>query len=170
MTIAAIMPQLQRAQAMLQAGQAPQAWMVLAPLRHAIDGEGQALRLYALTAQAVGRIDEAASALERIAGLEKEPPEILGALADMLGNAGRHDEALGWWTRMAESHPEIADAHLNRAVTAANAGRHDAAIGGNRRREEVAVRRRLRTRRCRRPGAGAHPPQPGGRLARRLPA
>ena len=87
------MPQLQRAQALLQAGQAAQAWLLLAPLRAAIDGHGQALRLYALVAQAAGRIDEAIAALKRIAALEGQPADILGAIADTYGRAGRHAEA-----------------------------------------------------------------------------
>lgn len=122
------MPQLQRAQAMLQAGQVAQAWLLLAPMRAAIDRNGQALRLYVLAAQQAGRIDDAASALKRIAVLEGDPPEILGAHADMLGKAGRLDEALGHWGTLVSRHPELADAHLNRAVTAANAGRHELAV------------------------------------------
>ena len=128
MNIAVIMPQLQRAQAMLQSGQAAQAWLLLAPLRSAIDRHGQALRLYALVAQQVGRTDDAADALKRIAGLEGNPPEILGALADLLDKAGRHAEALTHWDHLVALHPELADAHLNRAITAANAGKHDRAI------------------------------------------
>ena len=128
MNIADLMPQLQRAQAMLQSGQAAQAWLLLAPLRAAIDRHGQALRLYALIAQQVGRIEDAADALKRIAALEHNPPEILGALADLLGKAGRHEEALACWDRLVARHPELADAHLNRAITAANAGKHDLAI------------------------------------------
>ena len=128
MNIDAIMPQLQRAQAMLQSGQAAQAWLLVAPLRTAINGHGQALRLYALLAQQVGRIDDAASALKRIAELEGNPPEILGALADMLGKAGRHGEALTFWDRLVALHPDIADAHLNRAIAASDAGRPDLAV------------------------------------------
>jgi len=128
MNIAAIMPQLQRAQALLQAGQAAQAWLLLAPIRAAIDGNGQALRLYALVAQGVGRVDDAAGALTRIASLEGDPPEMIGALADMLGRAGRHDEALRHWDRLVARRPDLADAHLNRAVTASNAGKHELAI------------------------------------------
>jgi len=128
MTVATIMPQLQRAQAMLQGGQAAQAWLLLAPLKAAIDRNGQALRLYALVAQGVGRIDDAAWALQRIAALEGDPPEIVGALADMLGTAGRHGEALVHWDRLVALHPGLSDAHLNRAIAAANAGRHDLAV------------------------------------------
>lgn len=93
-----------------------------------MDSHGQALRLYALAAQSAGRIDEAASALKRVLELDKEPPEILGALADMLGQAGRHDEALVHWDRLVALYPELADAHLNRAITAADAGQHELAI------------------------------------------
>jgi tetratricopeptide (TPR) repeat protein len=128
MITADIMPQLQRAQAMLQAGQAAQAWLLLAPMRQAIDRHGQALRLYALVAQAAGRIDDADSALKRILELEGTPPEILGGLADMLEKAGRHAEALVHWDRLVALRPDLVDAHLNRAVTAANAGAHDLAV------------------------------------------
>ena len=91
------MPQLQRAQLLQQQGRIGEAWSALAPLRSAINGHGQALRLYALVAQSAGRIDDAVGAMERIAVLERDPPEIIGALADMLGQAGRHADALGWW-------------------------------------------------------------------------
>src|SRR4249919_1198186 len=122
MTSATVLPQLQRAQAMLQAGQVAQAWLLLAPLRAQVDADGQALRLYTLVAQQAGRIDDAAEALKRMAAIEGEPPEILGALADMLGGAGRHREALKYWDRLVADHPQFADAHLNRAITAASAG------------------------------------------------
>lgn len=124
----AILATLQRGQAMLQAGQAAQAWLLIAPLRAAIDTHGQALRLYALVAQQVGRIDEAASSLERILALEGNPPEILGALADLLGDAQRHEAALGYWDQLVAIRPDLADAHLNRAVTAAKAGQHQLAV------------------------------------------
>jgi tetratricopeptide (TPR) repeat protein len=126
--LSAIMPQLQRAQLLHQQGRVGEAWALLAPLRAAIDHQGQALRLFALVAGAAGRTEEAIGALERIAALERDPPEIVGALADLLGKAGRHDEALEHWDRLVAGHPQIADAHLNRAVTAANAGRHDASL------------------------------------------
>jgi tetratricopeptide (TPR) repeat protein len=126
--LSSLMPQLQRAQALLQGGQGAQAWLVMAPLRAAIDGNGQALRLFALVAQSAGRIDEAIGALKRIAALEGNPPEIVGALADMLGKAGRHRDALAEWDRLVALHPDLPDAHLNRAVTAANAGLQDVAI------------------------------------------
>ncbi|HJS41099.1 MAG TPA: hypothetical protein VJ763_06815, partial [Sphingomicrobium sp.] len=115
-TLASIMPQLQRAQMLQQQGRIGEAWTVLAPLRSAIDGHGQALRLYALVAQSAGRIDDTISALKRIAVLERDPPEIIGALADMLGQAGRHSEALPLWDKLVARHPELADAHLNRAI------------------------------------------------------
>ena len=115
------MPQLQRAQLLQQQGRIGEAWSALAPLRSAIDGHGQALRLYALVAQSASRIDDAVGAMERIAVLERDPPEIIGALADMLGQAGRHAEALPLWDQLVARHPELADAHLNRAITAANA-------------------------------------------------
>ena len=128
MNIATIMPQLQRAQAMLQAGQAAQAWLLLAPLRPAIDGHGQALRLYALVAQEVGRTDDAIDALLRIAALEGSPADILGAIADTYDRAGRHEDAYAAWSGLVANHPQIADAHLNRSIAAANAGWHDMAI------------------------------------------
>lgn len=130
MTIAlsSIMPQLQRAQAMLQSGQGALAWPMLAPLRTAIDGDGQALRLYALAAHSAGRIDEAIDALKRIAALEGQPTDILGAIADTLAKAGRHAEAYEQWGALTARDPKIVDAHLNRAVAAANAGLHDEAL------------------------------------------
>lgn len=127
-SFASLLPQLQRAQLLLQQGRGGEAWLVLAPLRQAMEGHGQALRLYALAAQGLGRIDEAASALRRILELEGNSPDILGALADMLGKAGRHGEALPHWDRLVALHPELADAHLNRAITAAESGQHDLAI------------------------------------------
>lgn len=125
---ASLLPQLQRAQLLLQQGRGGEAWLILAPLRQAMNGQGHALRLYALAAQGVGRFDEAASALKRILELENNPPEILGALADMLGKAGRHGEALVHWDRLVALHPELADAHLNRAIAAADSGQHALAI------------------------------------------
>lgn len=127
-TFASLLPQLQRAQLLLQQGRGGEAWVVLAPLRPAMDGNGQALRMLALAAQGAGRIDDAVEALQRILKLEKDPPEILGALADMLGSAGRHDEALVHWGRLVALHPELADAHLNRAIAAANSGQHELAV------------------------------------------
>ena len=128
MTPAAVLPQLQRAQALLQSGQAAQAWMLLGPLRPAIDSHGQALRLYALVAQQVGRSDDAIDALRRIAALEGEPAEILGAIADTLGQVGRHGEAHAAWTHMVRKHPNILEAHLNRAIAASQAGLHEAGV------------------------------------------
>ena len=119
---------LQRVQMLHQAGRIDEAWRALLPLRAAIDDHGQGLRLFALVAQAAGQLDPAADALRRILVIEREPPEIVGALADMLGSAGRHDEALALWTRLTILLPTAADAHLNRAITAANAGQHDVAI------------------------------------------
>ena len=119
---------LQRVQMLHQAGRIDEAWRVLLPLRAAIDDHGQGLRLFALVAQAAAQLDPGADALRRILVIEREPPEIVGALADMLGSAGRHDEALALWTRLTILRPTAADAHLNRAITAANAGQHDVAI------------------------------------------
>ena len=120
--------QLLRAQSLQQAGQLAEAWAVIAPLRKAIDQHGQALRLYALIAQGAGQVDPAADALRRILKLERDPPEIIGALADMLGTAGRHSEALALWTRLAGLQPMIAEAHLNRAISAADAGQPAVAV------------------------------------------
>ena len=114
---------LLRAQSLQQAGRLAEAWALIAPLRKAIDQHGQALRLYALIAQGEGKIDQAVDALKRILTIERDPPEIIGALADMLGNAGRHDQALIQWSRLAALQPMIADAHLNRAIAAADAGK-----------------------------------------------
>lgn len=101
---------------------------MVAPLRASIANHGQGLRLYALVAQAANDVDAAAEALRRIIKIERDPPEIIGALADMLGNAGRHAEALLLWTKLVLLQPDVADAHLNRAVTAANAGQHQLAV------------------------------------------
>lgn len=128
MISSALLPQLQRAQALLHSGQAAQSWMLLAPLRPAIDGHGQALRLYALVAQQVGRSDDAIAALRRIAALEGEPPEILGAIADTLGQVGRHAEAHAAWSDLVRRQPKILDAHLNRTIAASQAGLHDEAV------------------------------------------
>lgn len=128
MISSAVLPQLQRGLSLHQAGRNAEAWMILAPLRPAIDREGQALRLYALVAQKAGRVDDAVSALERIAALEGGPADILGAIADTYGTAGRHAEAYERWSAMVSRHPNIVDAHLNRAVAAANARWHDKAI------------------------------------------
>jgi tetratricopeptide (TPR) repeat protein len=128
MNIAAIMPQLQRAQAMLQSGQAAQAWLLLAPMRAAIEGNGQALRLYALTAQSVGRTDDAIEAMKRIAAIEGSPADIMGAIADTYDKAGRHAEAHDHWDRMIQRHPQIIEAHLNRAIAATQAGLHSVAL------------------------------------------
>lgn len=128
MNIGAILPQLQRAQELHNAGRAADAWRILVPLRGAIDNHGQALRLHALVADRLGRTDDAISALKRIAALEGDPAEILGAIADIYGKAGRHGEAYGQWTILVQRYPEIVEAHLNRAVTASLAGRYEAAV------------------------------------------
>ncbi len=120
--------QLQRAQAFAQAGRTGEAWSAIAPLRPAIDGHGGALRLYAFIAQNAGKADDAIAALRRICALERDPPEILGALADTLGTAGRHAEAYEIWSRLVAKQPGAIDAHLNRAVEADKAGRFADAI------------------------------------------
>ncbi len=125
---AQLQSQLLRAQSLQQAGRLAEAWALIAPLRKAIDQHGQALRLYALIAQGDGKIDEAADALKRILTIERDPPEIIGALADMLGKAGRHDQALIHWSRLVALQPMVADAHLNRAIAAADAGKPAIAI------------------------------------------
>ena len=119
---------LQRVQMLQQAGRIGEAWTAIAPLRGSIDDHGQGLRLFALVAQAAGQIDPAAEALRRIIAIEREPPEIVGALADMLGTAGRHAEALALWTQLTMLLPTNADAHLNRAIAADRAGQQDIAI------------------------------------------
>lgn len=119
---ASLQSQLFRAQSLHQAGRLPEAWTAIAPLRSAIDRHGQALRLYALIAQGAGYPDMAIEALRHIIGIERDPPEIVGALADMLGRAGRHDEALAQWERLVMLQPNIPEAHLNRAIAASDAG------------------------------------------------
>jgi tetratricopeptide (TPR) repeat protein len=128
LTAAHIQTELQRAQSLFQAGRHGEAWSAVKPLRTAIDSHSQALRLFTLIAQSANDIDAAAGALRRILVIEREPPDILGALADMLGSAGRHDEALPLWTRLAALQPNIAEAHLNRAICAADCGRHQLAV------------------------------------------
>lgn len=125
---AQLLAQLQRAQMLHQAGRIGEAWSAIVPLWAALSDHGQGLRLFALVAQAAGEIDPAAEALRRIIAIEREPPEIVGALADMLGTAGRHDEALMLWTRLTILLPAVADAHLNRAIAADQAGHHDLAV------------------------------------------
>lgn len=125
---AQLLAQLQRAQMLHQAGRTDEAWRAVAPLRAGLANHGQGLRLFALVAQAAGQIDPAADALRRIIAIEREPPDIVGALADLLGTAGRHDEALAQWTRLTVLLPTVADAHLNRAIAADHAGKHDIAI------------------------------------------
>lgn len=125
---AQLIGQLQRAQMLHQAGRAAEAWTAIAPLRSHINHHGQALRLYALVAQGAGQVDAAADALRRILIIEREPVEIVGALADLLGTAGRHGEALVLWTRLAALRPGDANAHLNRAIGAERAGKPEIAI------------------------------------------
>ena len=123
-----LLAQLQQAQSLAQAGRVQEAWTILAPLRVSIDKDGQALRLFALVASQAGQTSETIDALKRIVAMEGGPPEIIGALADTLGTAGRHAEAAGQWTRLARLRPDLADAHLNRAVTYTNAGNNEAAM------------------------------------------
>lgn len=120
---AQLLAQLQRGQTLHQAGRFDEAWRAVAPLRAAIADHGQGLRLFALVAQAAGEVDAAVEALRRIIVIEREPPEIVGALADMLGTAGRHGDALPLWTRLTMLQPTIAETHLNRAISASNADR-----------------------------------------------
>jgi len=124
----AILNQLQRAQDLYNAGRAGEAWNILVPLRSAINNHGQALRLHALVAKSVEDFYAAAQALIRIMALENEPPEIIGALADLVSRVGKYEEALQLWDTLVRGHPQLADAHLNRAVTATNAGKHDLAL------------------------------------------
>ncbi|WP_240913920.1 putative 2OG-Fe(II) oxygenase [Sphingomonas sp. HDW15A] len=123
-----LMAQLQQAQSLAQVGRVQEAWTILAPHRSAIDKDGQALRLFAFVASQAGKTDETIDALKRIVALENGPPEIIGALADTLGTAGRHAEAAEQWTRLARLRPDLADAHLNRAVSLTNAGNNAAAL------------------------------------------
>ncbi|MES2905353.1 MAG: putative 2OG-Fe(II) oxygenase [Pseudomonadota bacterium] len=119
---ASLQSRLFRAQSLQQAGRLPEAWTEIAPLRSAIDQHGQALRLYALIAQGIGQIEMAIEALRQIIDIERDPPEIVGALANLLGKAGRHDAALAQWDRLVALQPNIAEAHLNRAIAASDAG------------------------------------------------
>ncbi len=128
LSAAQINAQLQKAQSLAQSGRMREAFTLLAPLRTAIDGNGAALRLFALTAQQSGQTEAAIQALKRIVEIEQEPPEILGALADTLGTVGRHDEAFAHWSRLVAKQPGAIDAHLNRSIAADQAGRHDDAI------------------------------------------
>jgi len=128
MTSPAILPQLQRALGLHQSGRNSEAWFILAPLRSAIDHDGQALRLYALVAQSGSRLDDAIGALRQIAAIEGEPPDILGVLGEMLGNVGRHEEAMAVWERLIAREPRLADAHVNRVIAADNARLQDRAV------------------------------------------
>lgn len=119
---ASLQSRLVRAQSLYQAGRQAEAWTEIAPLRSAIDRHGQALRLYVLIAQGVGQIDPAVDALRQIIKIERDPPDIIGALADMLGKAGRHAEALIQWSRLVALQPAVPEAHLNRAIAASEAG------------------------------------------------
>lgn len=120
--------QLLRAQQLAQTGKMGEAWATLAPLRPAIGNHAGALRLYALVAQSNGAADQAIDALKRLLVLENEPIELVGALADTLGEAGRHGEAFDYWTRLVTRQPGAIDAHLNRALAASSAGRFDDAV------------------------------------------
>ena len=131
MTIAlsTVMPQLQRAQMLHQQGRGGEAWTVLAPLRSRNRrSRPGAAALRPGRAKLPAGSTRRSRRCERIVALERNPPEIIGALADLLGKAGRHDEALRHWDQLVAAHPEIADAHLNRAVTAANAGEHQRSL------------------------------------------
>lgn len=123
LTATQVQMQLQRAHALFQSGRHRDAWTLVAPLRPSIAKHGQGLRLYALIAQSVDEIDAAADALRRIIDIERAPPDIIGALADLLGKAGRHDAALAQWDRLVALQPGAADAHLNRAIAASDAGK-----------------------------------------------
>ena len=119
---------LHRANGLFQGGRTAEAWTILAPLYASIEGHAGALRLFALVAHAAGRTDDAVTALKRIAVLENDPADILGAIADTYGKAGRHAEAHDQWAAMVARYPQIIEAHLNCAVAASNAERHDAAV------------------------------------------
>ena len=119
---------LRESQRLAAAGRHSEAWAAIAPLRPAIDRHGGALRLYALIAHHVRNTDAAIDALRRIVALENAPPDIVGALADALGNAGRNAEAAEEWARLVQLRPDLADAHLNRAVTLARAGRAEESL------------------------------------------
>ena len=128
LTSTQIQLQLNRANGLFQGGRTAEAWTILAPLYASIEGHAGALRLFALVAHAAGRTDDAVTALKRIAVLENDPADILGAIADTYGKAGRHAEAHDQWAAMVARYPQIIEAHLNCAVAASNAERHDAAV------------------------------------------
>ena len=126
--LATALGQIQRAELLLQAGRGSEAWLSVAPLRQAIDRHGKALRSYARMAMAVGQIDAAVAALLQAAKLENDPPDLIGGIADLLDTVGRYDESLRYWDMLVGLRPDLADAHLNRAVTAAKADQHDRAV------------------------------------------
>ena len=128
LTTGSIEQSLLRAQSLAQAGRMAEAWVAIAPAKAAIWNNGQALRLYALVAQNAGQDNAAIEALERLVAIENAPPPIIGALADTLGKAGRHEEAYRQWSRLVALDPNAADAHLNRALAANEAGKPDLAI------------------------------------------
>lgn len=128
LTAGSIDQSLARAQMLAQAGRMGEAWAAIAPAKAAIWNNGPALRLYALIAQNAGQDGAAIDALERIVAIENGPPQIIGALADTLGKAGRHDEAYRQWSRLVGLDPNAADAHLNRALAANEAGKPDLAV------------------------------------------
>ncbi len=119
---------LQRAQSLAQAGRMSEAWAAIQPLRSAIDRHGGALRLYAFIAHNNGQSAAAIDALKRICAIEGNPPDMVGALADTLGGAGRHAEAYERWSQLVAKQPDAIDAHLNRSISAVRGGRFEEAI------------------------------------------
>ena len=123
-----IQARLVQAQQLAAAGRSGEAWMIVSPLYPAIQRNGQALRLYALVAHQTHRWAEVIAALTQVVALENAPPDIVGALADALDTAGRSAESAEQWTRLVRLRPDIADAHLNRAVTFTKAGKNVEAL------------------------------------------
>jgi Tfp pilus assembly protein PilF len=119
---------LQHARGLYGEGRTGESWNMASPLRPAIDRDGQALRVYAQIAMSAGAIEAAVDGLQQAARLEDDPADVIGGLADLLGTVGQLDEALRYWTLLAAKYPELADAHLNRAVTAAKTGNHELAL------------------------------------------
>ncbi len=126
-SLATVIGHVQRAESLLQAGRASEAWQTIESSRQAINQHSACLRTYARTAMAVGQIDPAVAALLQAAKLENNPPELVGGIADLLERVGRYEESLRYWDLLVDLHPELADAHLNRAVTATKAGKHELA-------------------------------------------
>lgn len=118
---------VQRGQALHAQGRYREAAGLLLPAARLMPGVVDLQMLAGLSARGAGDLDAAIACFQRAQGCLPDEPQILNILANTLGSAGRHQDALVLFARLLEHHPTFVDGHINRALTAEEAG--DSALG-----------------------------------------